>query len=218
MFAFPPKSAFGQVVAKSRILAHVQTTRRIRDLFTSQLSEIRWAHKLSPETIHIPDRPEVPEIEIFDLKLKTPDLDDAVLSAIDRAMPRPILYRIFSEKGVAYSAAFKRPSEADSEQWVVGARFTSEFAEPETPLPPLPAVLHLGHLYAAIFAPLLPLPGRKGEPLADHVDRCSGFLVLSRKANQLTARIRREKQFNRKVALNQELKPLQAELRALSEP
>lgn len=218
MFAFPPKSAFGQVVTKSSILAHVQTTRRIRDLFTSQLLEIRWAHKLSPETIHIPDRPEVPEIEVFDLKLKTPELDEAVLQAIDRAMPRPILYRIFSEKGEAYSAAFKRPSEADAEQWVVGARFTSDFSEPQAALPPLPAALHLGHLYAALFQPLLPLPGRKGEALGDHVARCSRFLVVSRKVDQLTARIRREKQFNRKVALNRELKPLQAELKALSEP
>ncbi|MBB5353832.1 hypothetical protein HNR46_004096 [Haloferula luteola] len=218
MFAFPPKTAFGKPVPKSRIYAHTEPTRRIRALFTDQVAEIRWAHKLSPETLHLPTRPDVPEIEVFDITLKSAELDEAVLQVIDRAIPYPVLHRLLSENGVAYTAAFKRPSEADSSQWVVGARFSSGFAPAAAELPPLPAALDLGHLYASLFAPLLPLPGRKGEALASHVDRCERFLVLSRKVDQLTARIRREKQFNRKVALNQELKPLQVELRALSGP
>lgn len=218
MFAFPPKTAFGKTIPKSRIYAQAQPTRRIRDLFTSQVAEIRWTHKLSPETLHLPAKPGVPEIEVFEIRLKTPTLDEVVLDTIDRAIPYPILHRLQSEKGVAYSAAFKRPSEADSVQWVVGARFTSAFSELAATQPPLPAVLDLGHLYAALFAPLLPLPGRKGEPLARHIGRCEKFLILSRKVDQLTSRLHREKQFNRKVALNQELKPLKTELLALKSP
>lgn len=60
------------------------------------------------------------------------------------------------------------------------------------------------------------LPARPGEPLAEQVARCEKFLIFSKKADQLASRIHREKQFNRKVALNEELKPLQNEIRALS--
>ncbi len=216
MFAFPAKTAFGKVVPKSRIYLHAEPTRRVRDLFASQVAEIRWTHKLSPETLHLPAKPGVPEIEIFELQLKTDTFDTTVLETIDRAIPYPILHRLHSDKGVAYSAAFKRPSEADSSQWVVGARFTSEFVEEDREkLSPLPAALDLGHLYAALMAPLLPLPPRSGEALGDQVARCEAFTRLRRQIDQLTARLHRERQFNRKVELNRQLKPLQAELELL---
>lgn len=216
MFTYPPKTVFGKTIPKTRIYTHANASRRIRDLFASQVAEIRWTHKLSPETLHLPAKPGVPEIEIFEIRLKTPTLNDAVLDTIDRAIPYPILHRIQSEEGVAYSAAFKRPSEADSSQWVVGARFTSEVRKPEGDPPQLPTALDLGHLYASIMACFLPLPARKGEPLYDQISRCERYRILKRQVDQLTARIRREKQFNRKVALNQELKPLQAELKGLN--
>ena len=54
MFEFPPQTAFGKAVPKSRIYTHVTLTRRVKELFVSQLAEIVWAHKLSPETLHLP--------------------------------------------------------------------------------------------------------------------------------------------------------------------
>ncbi|MEI7909440.1 MAG: DUF4391 domain-containing protein [Verrucomicrobiota bacterium] len=216
MFTFPPQTAFGKTIPKSRIYAHAPPSRRVRELFVSQLSEIVWAHKLSPETLHLPARPGVPEIEIFDLTLKTAVLDDEVLHAIDRAIPYPVIHRLRSRTGIAISAAFKRPSEADSSQWVVGARFTSAFSKLKEDGLPLPAAIDLGHLYAALFAPLLPLPLHSGEHLATHVTRCESYLRLRRQIDQLTAKMRRERQFNRKVALNQELNTLKGELKALS--
>ncbi|MFM2243217.1 MAG: hypothetical protein RLZ97_2072, partial [Verrucomicrobiota bacterium] len=61
-------------------------------------------------------------------------------------------------------------------------------------------------------------PPRAGETLAAQVARCEAYLRLRRQIDLLTARLLREKQFNRKVVLNQELKPSQAELAALSGP
>jgi hypothetical protein len=189
MFAFPPQTAFGKPVPKSRIYTHATLTRRVKDLFVSQVAEIVWAHKLSPETLHLPARPGVPEILVFDLHLKGRELDGDVLHAIDRAIPFPIFHRLHRESEVAFSAAYK-----------------------------LPTALDLGHLYAALFAPLLPLPPRAGEDLPSHLARCEAFLRLRRQADQLTAKLHREKHFARKVELNQQLRPLQAELTALSSP
>ena len=212
MFAFPPQTAFGKSVPKSRIYIHAAPSRRVRDLFVSQLSEIIWAHKLSPETLHLPARPEVPEIQIFDLHLKSDTLDDAVLLAIDQAVPYPVFHRLHSEKGVATSAAFKRPSEADSSQWVVGPRFMSSWSTQPASFSPLPAAIDLGYLYAALFAPLLPVPPRSGESLHSHVTRSEKFLQLKRQIDQLTSRLHREKQFNRKVEINQQINLLRAAL------
>jgi hypothetical protein len=188
----------------------------VKELFVSQVAEIVWAHKLSPETLRLPARPGVPEILVFDLHLKGGELDEDVLQAIDRAIPFPLFHRLHAESGIAFSAAYKRPSEADAHQWVTGARFTTPFARPPAAYPPLPVALDLGHLYAALFAPLLPLPARSGEDLPSHIARCEVFLRLRRQIDQLTAKLHRERHFARKVELNQQLKPLQAEAAALS--
>jgi len=217
MFAFPPQTAFGKTVPKSRIYSHALPTRRVRELFVSQLSEIIWTHKLSPETLRIPGTPAVPEIQVFDLILKGESLDEDVIHAIDRAIPFPIFHRLRSETGDAWSAAYKRPSEADGSQWVVGSRFTSSSLLHNSSfiLPPLPAALDLGRLYAALFAPLLPLPPRAGEDLPRHIERCEAYNRLRRQVDQLTTRLHRERHFNRKVERNRELKPLLAELAVL---
>ena len=216
MFTFPPQTFFGKVIPKTRIQAHAPASRKIRDLFTAQISEIRWAYKLSPETLHIPARLSVPEIQIFDITLKTTAIDDEVLHTIDRAIPYPVFHRLYSEKGTAISAAFKRPNAADPGQWVVGTRFTTAFKKSAAELPPLPTVLDLGHLYAALFAPLLPMPPRSGETLAAQIARCEKILRLRRQIDLLTSRLHREKQFNRKVEINQQLKPLLAEADTLT--
>lgn len=212
MFTFPPQTAFGKSVPKSRIYLHSAPSRRVKELFVSQLADIVWAHKLSPETLHLPATRSVPEIQIFDLHLKTSELDAAVLQAIDHAVPYPVIHRLHSSQGLSISAAYKRPSEADSHLWVTGARFTSTFFPHESSFPPLPPAIDLGHLYAALFAPLLPLPPRSGEALAAHIQRCETYLRLRRQIDQLQSRLLREKQFNRKVELNQQLRALQKEL------
>ena len=85
-------------------------------------------------------------------------------------------------------------------------------------LPPLPTALDLGHLYAALFGPLLPLPAWAGETLEDHVARCDEFQSVTKRIDQLATRIRREKQFDRKVALNEELNPSSTNLKARPDP
>jgi hypothetical protein len=55
-----------------------------------------------------------------------------------------------------------------------------------------------------------------GGSLAHHIERCEAFTRLRRQIDQLTARLHRERQFNRKVELNRQIKPLQAELEAVT--
>jgi hypothetical protein len=99
---------------------------------------------------------------------------------------------------------------------VVGARFASPFAPPADAFPPLPAVLDLERLYAALLAPLLPLRARPREPLTDLVDRCEHYRQLTRQADRLRAKVGREKQFNRRVEWNNQLNAIRRQLAALA--
>ena len=74
-------------VAKAKIYAHAKPSAALRALFVAQVEGITWAYKLSPETTNLPAKPEVPEIAVFDIALKRPDISHAVLRCIDKAIP-----------------------------------------------------------------------------------------------------------------------------------
>ena len=121
----------------------------------------------------------MPEIEIFDLRAEDTDhWTDAVLETIDRAVPYPVFHRIHSEKGVAISAAFKRPSESDSGQWVVGpVHLDSGQTRPDGLALPL-RPRSWSSLRAPLFAPLLPLSraAASHSPPRSHAARPSSRL------------------------------------------
>jgi hypothetical protein len=74
----------------------------------------------------------------------------------------------------------------------------------------------LGRLYTALLEPLLPLEARQGETLANWIERCSHHNALQKRVAQLTSKVRREKQFNRRVGYNQELNLAKEELNSLT--
>lgn len=218
MFDFPPSTIVNRPIPKSKILERARPTTRLKELLTHQIQQILWHAKLAPETIRIPATPQVPEIQIFHLQLKGKELHPDLLQLLDKTIPQPIIFTIETvERKLAHSAAHKRPSEADASEWVVGSRFTSDFipAEKLTRLP-LPTALDLSRLYTALLAPLLPLTPRRAESLADLIERCGAHQSLQRRIALLTAKVNREKQFNRRVTLNQELNTLKAELDAIT--
>lgn len=105
-------------VAKAKIYAHAKPTAALRALFVEQVESITWAYKLAPESSNLPAKPDVPEIEVFEIALKLPDVNHAVLRCIDNAIPFPILFVLRFEGHSQPVAAYKRPSDAASGQWV----------------------------------------------------------------------------------------------------
>src|SRR5687767_11016022 len=112
MFQFPKQAEFNRVVPKSKIYAFAKPTRSLKDHFVSAIQDIVRKYKLAPETVNLPSRHGIHEIQVFDLVLKVEDLGDEVLHAIDRAVPSPILYQLRFGDRVRFSAAYKRQSQS----------------------------------------------------------------------------------------------------------
>ena len=216
MFDFPPTTLVNRVIPKTRILENARPSTRLKDLLTQQIQQIRWHAKLSPETIKISATPQVPEIQIFHLALKGSEIHPDLLALLDKTIPQPILWAIeTADHKLAHSAAYKRPNDADTSQWVVGARFTSDFTSPPTSFPQLPVALDLSRLYRALLQPLLPVAARDTEALPAFIDRCDQYQSHQLKLTQLSAKVNREKQFNRRVELNHKLNQLKSQLSSL---
>ena len=216
LFDWPSQAAVGRPVAKSKIYAHAKPTAALRALFVEQVESITWAYKLSPETINLTAKPAVPEIEVFEVALKLPDVSHTVLRCIDKAMPRPILFNLRFEGHTQPIAAYKRPSDAASDQWVLGDYHAAPWQKDGEARPALPLALDLQGLYEQLLRQHLPVPARAGESLRDQLDRLAALAAKQSAAAKLEARLNAEKQFNRKVEINAQLRTIRTELDALT--
>jgi hypothetical protein len=217
MFAYPKQAELNRLVPKNKIYAHTQPSKRIKELFVAQVGEIIWKYKLSPETINLPMRNGINEIQVFEITLKTPDLDEAVLQSMDKAIPFPLLFQVIHDECVRFAASYKRPSEADSSKWVIEASFQTEPQPVNAERPPIPVAVDLAGLYEQIVRRHIPLPPRAGESIREHIARFTAIAAKEKERRQLEARFDKENQFNRKVELNAALRSLSQELESLKQ-
>ena len=214
LFAYPTNAAVGRVLPKSKIYERTQPTTVVKELFVRQIEQIVWQYKLAPETINVQGTTIVPEIQIFRITLKTGELKPEALRCIDQAIPFPLVFELCHEGKVKSIAAYKRPSAADAAN--ISPYFAADWLPEDTPRHPLPVVFDLEALYAQLLAPLLPYPPRSGESLQAQVDRMDQIGQLQRELERCEARLAKEKQFNRKVAMNAEKRELNGQLKDLT--
>jgi hypothetical protein len=217
LFDYPKSAGFGRILPKSKIYEYGNPSSAVKALFVRQVEQIVWEYKLAPETINLKPSRAVPEIQIFRIALKTGELKHDVLHCIDRAIPFPILFELRYEEKIKTIAAFKRPSDADHSKWVVSGYFESSWLPTDAPRTPLPVVRDLEVLYAQLLAPLMRFPARPAEALQSRVERMELIGARQRELEKCEIRLRKEKQFNRKIAINAELRDLKQELGKLME-
>lgn len=215
LFNFPPQAKVGRVLPKSKIYQHGRVSTPLRERFVRQVEQITWQYKLAPETINLPARGGVAEIEVFDIELKTDALDEDVLRAIDRAIPLPIVFQLQHGQRTRMVAAHKRPSAAETGKWVIDGYFAGAWQPAESKRRALPIALDLYSLYEQLLRSLLPQAARPGESLPEQVERLTRLRSMQNEFRKLEARLHKEIQFNRKVALNAELRKIGANMENL---
>lgn len=214
-YDYPKQAYFGKMIAKSKIYDHANATSFLKEKFVSQIDKIIWQYKLAPETINLKATSTVTEIQVFDIRLRGNELDEALLRVIDKAIPFPIFYQIYRGSEVKIKAAYKRPSDADKNKWVVESYFESAWLDIDTAKAPLPLTLDLGKLYEQMMKALLPQEVTKASTaisLKEQVELIDKIKAKKKAYEKLKAKRDREQQFNRKATLNSELKILKKEL------
>jgi hypothetical protein len=213
LYQYPPRTLLDRIIAKQRILAHARATNRLRERLRDEVEQITWHAKLAHNTLNLPATNDVPELQVFMITLKGQELDHSVLRAIDRAIPYPILFELHGEPGIRVAAAYKRPSQAEHDKWVIDDHYVcSEWLTAEAPRQSLPTVIDLRQLYYQLLRALLPSPARPGESLPDQLERAKAQTSLGRDAARLEKRLHNEKQFNRKIEINAELRSIREKM------
>lgn len=216
LIAWPAKSVVNRVVPKTKFYEQAAVNSRLKDLFVKEVEQITWLAKLATETINLPAKDGVSEIQVFGIQLKSPELHQDVLRCIDGAIHYPILFELHHDSRVQVIASFKRPRGGD----VTGKLLLSEyFATPWLPVnskrTDLPTALNLGVLYERLLLRLIPLPARPNESLRTLIERLDKIRDSKRELDRAVLGLEKEKQFNRKVELKAAVRKLVAELENL---
>lgn len=166
-------------------------------------------------------------------------LDNAVLHTIDKAIAFPLIFELTYAGKVKVTAAHKRPSGADGTRWVVGDYFEGDWLPETAPRAPLPLALNMGILYEQLLTPLVAaqtarltapaqltdkqvdgiphIPESEQQPISleARIAQAEAIKAQAREVERIKARLSREKQFNKRVAINAELRAAKQKLERL---
>ena len=215
LIAYPARAAFGRTLPKNKIYEHAGANAKLKNLFIAQVEQIVWQYKLAPETINLTAQAGVPEIQVFSIQLKTPKLNLDVLRCIDSAVQYPILFELSFDGRTQVIAAYKRPSGLEANPWLLSQYFATAWFSNDTERAVMPLALDLAGLYEQLLRRLVPTAARAGESLAECIARAKQATLMQRKVDQTASKLAKEKQFNRKVEINAQLRKLMNELQEL---
>ena len=209
LFDYPVKARFGRKIAKSKLYENASVNTKLKDKFINQIDKIIWQYKLAPSTLNLDATDKVPEIQVFDIFIKSNQIDQALLEVIDKAIPLPIIFQIHKGNKVKIKAAYKRPSESANNKWVIESYFESEWLDKDTAKQPMPQALDLGKLYEQILKSLMPVEvvsSKTTQTLDEQVDKINKINSLQKELDKLGSKYKKEKQRNRQFEINKQIK------------
>ncbi|BCW43940.1 DUF4391 domain-containing protein [Arthrobacter sp. StoSoilB5] len=214
LYRWPAAAALGSRVPKERFYEHGTVSAALREKFVSEVQRITWAYKLAEATINLPGSGAVPEVQVFEVDAKVDDVSESVLTAIDRAIPFPIIFEITrgddADADVRMVAAHKHLGTGAPK---LSAYYWTDWQHADTERQPLPTAINLPALYAGLLAPLTPVAVRAGEEMTEVAARLAIIQALEREIAALERKLRNEPQLNRKIEIHRSLKKKHAELK-----
>lgn len=202
MLGLPRSTEVNRRVAKEKLYANATLTTQLCDIIKDQIESVVWRNKLADSTAGVAAGETVKEIQVFEVALRQRGLDKRVLPTIAKAIPYKILFVMtFGDEAQAWMEASGTFYNTD---WFSLDRFTLKFEG-----------LNLDAVYENLARQIA--GGRLGAEgdIAEAVDRDKQRQKREREIAALEKKVLREKQFNRQVELNSELKRLRAELEEL---
>ena len=142
LYEYPSKAKFGKNIPKTKFYEKANINAKVKEKFVSQVSKIIWQYKLSSETINLSRTEDISEIQVFDIELKSEELDIEVLKAIDKSIPFPIIFQLKYNNQIQIKTAYKRLNESDKTKWIIDSYFSSKWHDLTDEKSLLPVVLN----------------------------------------------------------------------------
>ena len=208
---------FNKRIPKQKFYANIDISPALKKVFVDQVKTIYWRNKIATSTMNLAPGNDVTELEVFEVRLNSPVLDDSLLRQIDKEIPYHILFLLEYEGKYQSWIGYKEATASGNKAFKVNGYYHTEWLS-EDKLPLKVEGLSIDAVYENFVRQIA---GDKlktetaGESLKDSVARDEQKQLLQKQITTLQAKIRKEKQLNKQMQMNNELKKLKKELEVL---
>lgn len=216
MLGLPKSTEFNRRIPKQKFYENLTVSPALKRIFVEQIRVIWWRNKIAPSTMNLAAGETVTEIEVLEVCLSTPQLDEAVLRQIDKEIPYHILFLLEYEGKYQAWTAYKEAAGSGTNDFRVDSYYHTDWME-EAALPLKLDGLNTDRVYENFVRQIAgeTLTSGAGETLKESVERDKRRQELQKQITALQVKVRRERQLNKQVQLNTELKRLKKELEEL---
>lgn len=218
MIGLPKSTEFNRRIPKQKFYENISVSPTLKRVFIDQIKVIYWRNKVAATTMNLAASETVTELEVFEIKLNGQQLDESVLRQIDKEIPYHILFLLEYDGKYQAWTAYKEAAASGTNAFKVGTYYHTDWL-PEDELPLKVEGLSVDKVYEnfvrQIAGDVLRSEEGKTESLKESVERDNRRQELEKQIAALQTKVRKEKQLNKQVQLNAELKKLRAELNQL---
>ena len=212
MLDLPVSTEFNKRIPKQKFYENIAVTPAMKKAFVEQIRIIYWRNKIAPTTLNLAAGGQVTEIEVFEVRLSAPELDESVLRQIDREIPYHILFLLEYEGKYRAVIGYKEVA-AGKTAFRVDRYYSTDWMD-EDDLPVHLEGLTLDAVYENFVRQIAGDALGVGEntSLKDSVEQQKQREQLEKQIVALEAKIRKEKQPKKKFELVQELQIVRRQL------
>ena len=217
MIGLPKTTEFNKRIPKQKFYENMDISPALKKIFVEQVRIIYWKNKIAASTTNLAAGTDVTELEVFEVRLSSPVLDDSLLRQIDKEIPYHILFLLEYRGKYQAWIGYKEAAASGNKAFKVNGYYHTEWLV-EDELPLKLEGLNVDAVYENFVRQIA---GDKlkteaaGESLKESVARDEQKQALQKQIATLQAKIRKEKQLNKQMQMNNELKRLRKELNGL---
>ncbi len=217
MIGLPKTTEFNKRIPKQKFYENIDISPALKKIFVEQVKIIYWRNKIAASTTNLAAGSHVTEIEVFEVRLNSPVLDDSLLRQIDKEIPYHILFLLEHQGKYQAWIGYKEAAASGNKAFKVNGYYHTEWLT-EDELPLKLEGLSVDEVYENFVRQIA---GDKlktetaGESLKESVARDEQKQVLQKQIASLQAKMRKEKQLNKQMHMNIKLKKLKKELEAM---
>lgn len=217
MRGLPKSTEFNKRIPKQKFYDNLTVSPTLKRSFVDQIRIIYWANKIASSTVNLAEGKNVTEIEVFHIRLNQETLDENVLKQIDREIPYHILFVLEYDGKYKAVIGYKEAAGSGKAAFKVDRYYQTDWMT-ENELPVHLDGLNVDAVYENFVRQIAGDTLQTSTPqesLKESVARDDRREDLKRQIDKLQTKIRKEKQLNRQMEMNAELKKLRKELNTL---
>lgn len=216
MLGLPKTTEFNKRIPKQKFYDNIGVTPALKRIFVDQIKVIYWRNKIAPSTMNLEVGSNVTEIEVFEVKLNSIPLDISVLRQIDKEIPYHIIFLLEYDGKYQVWMAYKEEIISGNNAFKVGTYYHTEWLLDKELTLKLDG-LNIDKVYENFVRQIAgnALGTENSESLKESVERDIRRKQLEKQIAGLQSKMRKEKQLNRQMQLNAEIRKLKKELEEL---